>query len=373
MLRFFNPNWKLSLQNFRTLLIILVLIFSFVLLSACAAREVVPVKITSGLFSVQSGVRVSNLGNTPDDTQEEITLSLNSDGYETELAYSVVKRGSRIIPIYKPGKSNDPEKPLTAIGTSNRYILEYGISMYIVDFDKMTISKFLADETDGLKFEAVKKAAESEGNFLYWAANPQVSSDGSLMLYYSNREAPRSDIRMYNFITGEDKILTNISSFADEVIWNGYQSVITREMNNLVEISLSEQQSVKNLFENVEYWDGSYPNILFRSEKNQLILFNAKTNETSELITFRNTCTDIAIACGPEPGSANALVWQNCTDHAELSLIRFDDSKIISLIKFDQPFLVQSLQWVSSTSALISGTLDEEDKTYEIDLADFLK
>ena len=373
MLRFFNSIMKPSQQNFRTILLKVVLVFSLLTLSACSASEVLPVKITSGLFSVQSGVRVSNLGNTPDDTQEEITLSLKVDGYETELTYSVVKRNSSIIPIYKPGSANNPEKPLTAIGSSNRYILEYGISMYIVDFDKMTISKFPADEVEAIKFDVVKKAAESEGNFLYWAANPQVSPDGRLMLYYSNREAPRSDIRMYNFITGEDKILTNISSFADEVIWNGFQSVITREMNNLVEISLIDQHSVKTLVENVDYWGGSYPNILYRKEKNQLILFNVKTNETIELITLRGNFTDCAIVGSQESLSETALFWQNCTDYAELSLIQLNEKKVISVMSFDQPFLVQSLQWTSSSSVMLSGTLGEEEKTYEIDLVNLLK
>jgi len=394
---FTNRKYKASQKLLMILPVLIVLALSILILSAWVANEYFSVNVTNGLYTIQDGIRIMIPGNqekilkassvdsasgsssyeliyqTPDDVEEIITLPFLVDGYETELTFSLVNRDSKIIPIYKPGTGKYPEKPLTRIGSSNRFLLEYDVSIYIVDFDEKCISKFLDDETDGIKLESAKKSSEDNETYLYWATNPQVSPDGTVMLYYTNRYAPRSAIRLYNFLTEEDMLLSNSSSFSDKVIWNRKQSVISRDMYNLVEISLSDIRPKVILSDYVIYWDGLYPYVLFCNEKNQLVLLNNDTRDNNVLLNLQSNYTDCMITCNSDITAASALFMQNCTDSAELSLIRFSDKKTISLMSFNKPFLTQTLQWINTSKILVSGTIDGEEKTYELDLSEVLK
>lgn len=380
-------------------LLIAIALMMLIPLAAWASNQLVHVREIDGLIQYQNGVRVSLPGYrqkmlklqsidpatgipsskliyaTPDDTQEQVSVPFKLDGYNLELSYSIVRKDGRIIPIYKPGEGTPfiQNYPLLPIGESNRYILEYGISLYMIDFDKLSVSKFLPDESEGVDFESIRQK-NGETSHVYWASKPQLSPDAKVLLYQTNRADNRADIRMFNFETGEDCLLSSGHALGDKVVWNGRNSVFIDDKYKLFEIDLTGKKEAKYLFSIGNAWGGEYPHILFLNEKGQLIWYNCETHEEKLLDILSPKAVEKSFYFNSDSRFPSAVIWQsNSPDLSRMDMLCFNTGELVELLSVNNAFTMRHIQWNGPGTILLAGLVDNNEKTFEIDVSEVIK
>ncbi len=382
---------KSEIKN--TIIIVIIAVFVLIPLTAYAYSALISVNEEESLYYYDKGVKVKLPGAeeirkkidsmdpisglpsysydyiTLEKAQEQISLDFKYDGIDTILTYSVVREGERIIPIYKPGTVNGENNPLTAIGTSNKYILPYNMTFYLIDFDKLSITKFLPDETDGITFAEQKIQGRS------WAVKPNISADGNLLVYQTARRDGYSDLRLYNFKTGEDRVIATGYGFNGSLVWNGNKSIFIGYKNKTYEVSLYGNENVTYI-EGCDYdvhWIGYYPNILMNNKDGGITWYDCSKQTVKNLDILNLTKISFHIRLNKSDKIPAAYVMQDNDECTSITLLSFNDSALNEVFILKKPFVPNLTQWADESIIILSGTEGGTEKTYEIDVSGVLK
>jgi hypothetical protein len=308
---------------------------------------------------------------TPDNKQEELKIPFNFDGYNATLSCTVVRQDGRIIPIFKSGAGTSADgmvSPLVAIGGTNRYIMDYGISLYILDFDKMEAFKFLPDESDGVTIQDAQAV-----EFSFWGTSPQVSADGQYLVYQTQRPRQRTNMRLYNFNTGEDRLLASDCGFGGQLVWNDSESIVFEFLYKLYQIGLSGKQEPHYICDATGLWGGSYPNFIIQTGREKTTWLNMETGVKKDVGILIWDCPPIFIQSPSRSGSPYAFVWQSNENYSKLDLFRFDTGDVANILTIEEKFETRTTQWVNASTIILSGTLDGVENTYLIDIGEIVK
>ncbi len=313
---------------------------------------------------------------TPGYEQKTVEMDFDYGGREADFLFSVVEKGEKKIPIYKPlcGSGDGTNQPLTRIGDSNRFVMEFKGSVYMVDLDEERIIDFLAGESDGVTIDTVLDA------HMNWACHPRPSPDGSLLIYQTDRcffselypHAPA--LMLYDFETGSERVLAYDCCNGGPVAWNGTESIFFCNYLNFVEVNLSESRQAEVICST----DGSisaafYPYVVLPTADG-IQLFNCETRIFSSL-------KDIPLY-SEEPLRFGWAVFNNEADKPLLATYKFTFEKtayylldpvsfrFTEIFSIDGEFRPASSAWVDGGTMAISGTGPKGEKTYLIDVSD---
>lgn len=313
---------------------------------------------------------------TPGYEQKTVEMDFDYDGREADFLFSVVEKGEKKIPIYKPlcGSGDGTNQPLTRIGDSNRFVMEFKGSVYMVDLDEERIIDFLAGESDGVTIDTVLDA------HMNWACHPRPSPDGSLLIYQTDRcyfselypHAPA--LMLYDFGTGSEKVLAYDCATYGPIAWNGDKSVFLDYFTGFLEVSLTEENRVEVICgEGSDIAAAFYPYVILRTDDLSYQLFNCRTRVFSpldDIPLFRDTSGNIAgIGFNKAEDDPLAVIRRAGFDHYTYFLFDPVSFRLAKILQINGLFTPAEEIWKDSQTVAISGTGPEGEKTYLIDVS----
>ena len=276
-----------------------------------------------------------------------MTFRLDLDGWDEDFSYTVIWREGTAEPVLSPNRQ------LTRVGSSNRFILEYGVSLYLLDFDTGELRAFLPYEADGLRYADLEEQNKNQDNKARWASCPQVSPDGSLLLYQTDR-AP-GGIRAYDFATGLDRWLARGFATAGGVVWTERDSVILRNYDNrvgygLYEVSLGDGSPVRLCGLGSPAWDGAWPWVYGASEHSFLSL----NLETGEIVAMALEGEVTRLRANPAHPALALLEWVSGENQYRLRLYDPGTREMQEVFRIADSASIREFRWTGEDTLLLS-------------------
>ena len=276
-----------------------------------------------------------------------MTFRLDLDGWHEDFSYTVIWREGTAEPVLSPNRQ------LTRVGSSNRFILEYGVSLYLLDFDTGELRAFLPYEADGLRYADLEEQNKNQDNKARWASCPQVSPDGSLLLYQTDR-AP-GGIRAYDFATGLDRWLARGFATAGGVVWTERDSVILRNYDNregygLYEVSLGDGSPVRLCGLDSPAWDGAWPWVYGASENS----FLALNLETGEIVAMALEGEVTRLRANPAHPALALLEWVSGENQYRLRLYDPGTREMQEVFRIADSASIREFRWTGENTLLLS-------------------
>ena len=148
------------------------------------------------------------------------TITFNYDGKYVKFNVSYVEKGNKKVFIPEPYNESFV---IQSIKASDKAILDFNKDLFYIDLEKNTVTPMLNDNYGTYSKESLKELAKSyrdkihidnEGYSLTWGCNPNISRDGTKMVFLSNRNGLLGDSDQYgtwlkDLQTGEEKLLLN--------------------------------------------------------------------------------------------------------------------------------------------------------------------
>ena len=153
-------------------------------------------------------------GASEDGTRSAV-FRLDRDGYHEDLHFAVTWKDGRAEP-----RQRYAWQTLLRVEDSNRFVVSHMVNLYLLDFDTGTLEAFLPEVADGIRWADIQAAEETFDNKSRWATAPVMSPEGSLLLYQTDRTP--GGVRLYDFRTGEDRLLLQGACTNEAVFSNGW-------------------------------------------------------------------------------------------------------------------------------------------------------
>ena len=276
-----------------------------------------------------------------------MTFRLDLDGWHEDFSYTVIWREGTAEPVLSPNRQ------LTRVGSTNRFILEYGVSLYLLDFDTGELRAFLPYEADGLRYADLEEQNKNQDNKARWASCPQVSPDGSLLLYQTDR-AP-GGIRAYDFAAGLDRWLARGFATAGGVAWTERDSVILRNYDHqegysLYEVSLADGSAVRLCGLGSPAWDGAWPWVYGASEHSFLSL----NLETGEIIATALEGEVTRLRANPAWPALALLEWVSGENQYRLLLYAPGTREAQEVFRIADSASFREFRWTGENTLLLS-------------------
>lgn len=378
-----------------------IVLFAALICASCArsapSNKNVRVRVTDGLSCYVEGVKVVLPGQkerqllldsidlesrvptyqykyaTPGHKQKTVEMDFDHDGKRATFRFTVVKVGNRTIPIHK-ALAHDPDgtnRVLTRLGDSNRFVMSFAPSLYLVDFDTGEISKFLPDESGDVTIDMMPE----------WAYGPlYVSPDGSMLVYetgrfsYSESNHHNNAMMLYDFDTGTERPLTfdHAVYYDGPLVWNGKESIFFYNCGwQIIELSLTgsgKADVIQNDVGGAACSAAVYPYIVFWTDDGYQLL-NCETRISTRLEDIPPDRDDHDGAVFNHDSEKPLILFYKCvSDSAILYLLEPASCRLVEIFSIDGPFLPAACSWKDDRTVAVSGTGPEGEKTYLIDI-----
>jgi hypothetical protein len=156
--------------------------------------------------------------------------------YELEFPY-IIKDGRKQIVFYEADYS------LTKISNSNKYIVEKGGLLFLLDPETELMDFYCLSETMGYSQHNTKKINGIE-YALVWSARPSFNQDGTRMIFYTDRAAEEiGNVWVKDTITGEEKPVPNTHGYSNVLQWRDNRYVYLMSRGKILEIDTTELSS----------------------------------------------------------------------------------------------------------------------------------
>lgn len=156
--------------------------------------------------------------------------------YELEFPY-IIKEGRKQIVFYEADYS------ITKIPNSNKYIVEKGGLLFLLDPETELMDFYCLSETMGYSQRNTKNINGIE-YALVWSARPSFNQDGTRMIYYTDRSTEKNGrVWVKDTITGEEKPVPNTPGYSNVLQWRDNRYVYLLSRGKILEIDTTELSS----------------------------------------------------------------------------------------------------------------------------------
>lgn len=174
------------------------------------------------------------------------TIRMNHDGYSVDLEFDYVSRNGMIVLLprssHKPGAGYSAIVPLP---NTNKSVIEFEGSLYVVDVEHDTIDKLLKDQVGGYSIEEAKAkskqpSASGGDSFVWWGHRPSINPSGTILVFGTTRSG-RDEVWVKDLASGEEKAF--IQGAINPVGWVNDQEFVASSFGHLQKIHVGNGNS----------------------------------------------------------------------------------------------------------------------------------
>ncbi len=300
------------------------------------------------LMHYQNGIQVIP------EIYESSSISLKaSDGYEVQL--DLLQSDDSTYPVYYSRQNETLNTPLIKIPNTdnNQYILWNQHKIYLIDLSVPNMDILLEESDEDTTY--AKSLEGNQANGLYWGTKPVLSEDGHYLLYLTNRRnnGKTNDIRLYDFETKEDVLLSRDSYYNDAYISDTTVFYTCNDMLARVEIS----SNIKAIVSYSISSNGSfcYPYYIYSKDyyQNYEILNILTLNvEKGSLGSEKSALKILPIRTDVSNIAAIILLDQQ---KVTLSFVDIRENKLLKTFVLSESLRIIYTQWKDNNTFLISG------------------